>query len=252
MVCNSGHGASGSGATHLTTAQPPPPRTLHRWPGHTPPKMDLPPSYDSLFPHGPPSPRGCMSAEPATPASATSLDITATTTSMLSLGSCQGGTSPGHYPPPAAAAATTMQTSNIVIPLSAMCTAHTPTVTKANATATATTSHSSAGSSTDIPSGAHSKAGPSTSTSAASPKPSTSTAHESHAVEFTPLVQPEDSAISLSSLCGEHPLPDNVPHAHSSHPSSFPNIPPTATASVLDTEASQEPPEYSTSSLPPD
>ncbi|KAG0710687.1 hypothetical protein GWK47_022294 [Chionoecetes opilio] len=201
VVCNSGHGMGGSGATHLTsTTQLPPPHSLHRWPGPSGSTMDLPPSYDSLFPHGPPSPRGCMAATPATPASAASLDITATTTSMLSLGSSTGAVSPGHGHPPAAATAT--QTSNIVIPLNAICSAtHTPTLTTASTTVTT------------APSANHINANannPSASTTSSLPQASSSSSYapvNTPSVEFTPLAQPEDSAISLSSLCGD-PSPD--------------------------------------------
>lgn len=246
MVCNSGHGVGGNVPGHLSSSQAAP-RSLHRWPGHTPPTMDLPPSYDSLFPHGPPSPRGCVSAAPPTPASAASLDITATTTSMLSLGSSQGGVSPGHGYPNAAPAATTTQTSNIIIPLSAICS---PTHSSAITKSTTTASHSTAGESST-----------SASAGSGSPKPTTSAVQpEGHSVEFTPLVQPEDSAISLSSLCsgGElSAMSDNAPqsmHHHASHshaspsPSvAFQSLPPYAASS----EALQDPPEHTTSYLPP-
>lgn len=211
VVCNSGHGMVGNGATHLTsTTQLPPPHSLHRWPGPSGPTMDLPPSYESLFPQGPPSPRGCMSATPATPASAASLDITATTTSLLSLGSSTGAASPGHGYPPAAATAT--QTSNIVIPLSAICsTTHTPTLTTASTTVTTAPSPNTAAASATSSS-------PIASSSTFSPPQNTPP------VEFTPLVQPEDSAISPSSLCEDIPLPTSAIHHtyHIPHPPSTP------------------------------
>ncbi|XP_071543911.1 uncharacterized protein [Panulirus ornatus] len=98
VVCNSGHG------THSQRSLP--------WSG-----ADLPPSYESLFPQGPPSPKFSASTSTATtPAtnSAASFDIT--TTSLVSLGS-NTSTSPA----PSAFFSNTTQTSSIVIPISAMC-----------------------------------------------------------------------------------------------------------------------------------
>lgn len=214
VVCNSGHGMVGNGATHLTTTQLPPPHSLHRWPGSSTATMDLPPSYESLFPHGPPSPRSCMAATPATPASAASLDITATTTSLLSLGSSTGAASPGHNYPPAAASAT--QTSNIVIPLSAICSStHTPSISTTSTTVTTAPSSNHSNTTTITEAGSTSTTLPVASSSASVAQVN------APSVEFTPLVQPEDSAISPSSLCG-----DPLLHCSTTHHTPCPPPPP--------------------------
>ncbi|XP_042213413.1 mucin-5AC-like isoform X1 [Homarus americanus] len=98
VVCNSGHGIH----TQLS----------HPWQ-----TSDLPPSYESLFPQGPPSPKFSTSTSTTTiPAtnSATSFDIT--TTSLVSLGSNTNAS-----PATSTFFSNTTQTSSIVIPISAIC-----------------------------------------------------------------------------------------------------------------------------------
>ncbi|XP_045612979.2 uncharacterized protein [Procambarus clarkii] len=224
VVCNSGQGIY----TQRT----------HPWQA-----ADLPPSYDSLFPQGLPSPKFSTTTSTATtPAtnSAASFDIT--TTSLLSLGSNTNAS-----PVTSAFFSNTTQTSNIVIPINAICStlgATSEVSTPSCATTTFTTAPVYSSAATGVsPSSSNTPKTASTSAASSSTAPPATLPPPFDLIP--PLVVPEDTNMTPS-----HAVNSTPSHAVNSTPSHAVNSTPSHAVNSTPSHAVNSTPSHAVNSTP--